>query len=297
MIKTNVTNIGDPFVLRSGEAYYLYATSFDPAGFHVWKSTDLKAWRDLGVCLDMRNSWAEGSFWAPEVVFYHGKFVMHFTARRKSDHSLRIGVAFSESPAGPFIQPRNGPMFDFGYAAIDGHVFFDDDGERYFYYSRDCCENVVGGSHTSHIYAVKLNAALDGTEGEAKFLIGAEKPFETDGDGSWLWNEGPAVLKRDGKYFLFYSANYYASKKYCICVATSEYPDRNFVKDESTNPVLEAKDDMGISGPGHNSFFYDSEGKLKTAFHVHTFPEEPSDNRRACVADVIYRNGNFRIVI
>ena len=294
MIQTNVTNIGDPQILRSKEDYYMYATSFDPAGFHVWKSNDLCNWNDLGVCLDMRDSWAEGSFWAPEVVFHNGKYVMHFTARRKSDRSLRIGVAFADNPAGPFFQPRNEPMFDFGYAAIDGHVFFDDDGTKYFYYSRDCCENLVGASHTSHIYVVKLNDALDGVWGEAKFLIGAEKPFETDGDGSWLWNEGPAMLKRDGTYFLFYSANYYASTRYCICVATSSFPDRDFEKDESINPLLTAK--KGISGPGHNSFFFDCNGNLKTAFHIHTFPDAPSDNRRACIADVAYRNGRFKIL-
>lgn len=296
MILTNVTNIGDPQIVRSKEEYFMYATSFDPTGFHVWKSKDLENWQDLGVCLDMRGGWAEGSFWAPEAVFHGGRYAMHFTARRKSDRSLRIGVAFADSPEGPFVQPRNEPMFDFGYAAIDGHVFIDDDGTKYFYYSRDCSENVVGASHTSHIYVVKLNDTLDGVCGEAKFLIGAEKPFETDGDGSWLWNEGPAVLKRDGKYFLFYSANYYASRRYCICVATSDYPDRDFIKDESRNPVLQAKDGEGISGPGHNSFFFDSDGNLKTAFHIHTFPEAPSDNRRACIADVTYRNGRFEIV-
>ena len=297
MIRTNITNIGDPFIVRSEEEYFMYATSFDPAGFHVWKSKGLEDWQDLGVCLDMRDSWAEGSFWAPEVVYYGGKYIMHFTARRKSDHSLRIGVAFADSPAGPFRQPRNEPMFDFGYAAIDGHVFFDDDGTNYLYYSRDCCENLIGSSHTSQIYVVKLNERLDGVCSEAKFLIGPEKPFETDGDGSWLWNEGPAMLKRDGKYFLFYSANYFASRKYCVCVATGCFPDRDFEKDESVNPVLEAKEGEGISGPGHNCFFRDGGGNLKTAFHIHTFPEAPSDDRRACIADVVYRDGRFEIVL
>lgn len=53
---------------------------------------------------------------------------MQYTARRKSNHSLWIGVAVSDSPEGPFADVHNGPVFDLGYAAIAGHVFIDDDG-------------------------------------------------------------------------------------------------------------------------------------------------------------------------
>lgn len=40
---TDVTNIGDPFVLRVGNTYYLYATSFKD-GFDYRTSSDLVHW-------------------------------------------------------------------------------------------------------------------------------------------------------------------------------------------------------------------------------------------------------------
>ena len=298
LYRTNITNIGDPFVVSDGNKNVMYATTFGISGFRYYQSDNLKEWTDGGIALDMSDSWANESFWAPEVICRpkDKKYVMHFTARRKSDKSLRIGVAVADKPTGPFIQVKNEPMFDFGYAAIDGHVFIDDDGQAYLYYSRDCSENVVGTGHVSQIYVVKLNDDLTEVVSEPKLLTTPTYPYEHDGDGSWLWNEGPAVLKKDGKYHLFYSANYYASRKYCVCVAVSEKPDGDFVKSEADNPILHADmQEKDFSGPGHNSFFTDNSGRLKTAFHIHTDADRPGENRRACIADVVYENGRFRI--
>ncbi len=300
LYRTNITNIGDPFVVSDGDTYIMYATTFDAKGFRYYTSDNLQEWKDGGLALDLSDSWANKDFWAPEVIQRptDGKYVMHFSARSIENKSLRIGVAVADKPEGPFVQVKNEPMFDFGYAAIDGHVFIDDDGQSYLYYSRDCCENVIGDSHVSQLYVVKLNDDLTEVVGEPKLLTTPTYPYEHDGDGSWLWNEGPAVLKKDGKYHLFYSANYYASRKYCVCVATSDKPDGDFVKVEDDNPILHA--DMmetDFSGPGHNSFFIDKKGNLKTAFHIHTDANKPSDNRRACIADVVYKNGSYRFVL
>lgn len=300
LYRTNITNIGDPFVVFDGNEYIMYATTFDTQGFRYYRSTTLKEWTDGGVALDMSDSWASESFWAPEVIRRpkDKRYVMHFTARRKKDKSLRIGVAVADKPQGPFREIKKEPMFDFGYAAIDGHVFIDDDGQGYLYYSRDCSENVVGDGHISQIYVVKLNDDLTETVGEVKLLTTPTYDYEHDGDGSWLWNEGPAMLKKNGKYYLFYSANYYASRKYCVCVAVSDKPTGDFVKSEVDNPVLHA--DMlqeDFSGPGHNSFFKDKDGNLKTAFHIHANEEKPGENRRACIADIVYENERYQFCL
>ena len=300
LYRTNITNIGDPFVVSDGDKYIMYATTFDAKGFRYYTSKNLVDWENEGLAIDLSDSWAYTDFWAPEVIQRpkDGKYVMHFSGRYRKNKSLRIGVAVADEPEGPFEQVKDEPMFDFGYAAIDGHVFIDDDGQAYLYYSRDCCENVVGDGHVSQLYVVKLNDDLTEVIGEPKLLTTPTYPYEHDGDGSWLWNEGPAVLKKDGKYHLFYSANYYASKKYCVCVATSDKPDGDFVKSETDNPILHADMlDTDFSGPGHNSFFTDKEGNLKTAFHIHTDAGKPSDNRRACIADVVYEDGKYGIVL
>ena len=278
-----IKNIGDPFVLRAPDGlYYCYATSA-PDGFKAWTSPDLVHWQETGYVYQRQpDSWGESDFWAPEVVFYQGKYFMHYSARWGKNQSLRLGVAVSESPLGPFVEVANRPMFDFGYAAIDGHVFFDDDGRKYFYYSRDCSENIVAGRHESHLYVAELNDDLLTFKREPSLITRPEQDWETRHSAEWRWNEGPFVLKHTGKYYLMYSANFYASHEYAVGYAVADSPAGPFVK-ATHNPVL-ASPSPEISGPGHNSVTLAPDGEtLVIVYHVHTDPQHPGADRQVCI--------------
>ena len=293
LIRTNVTNIGDPFIVNNGEHYYMYATSFDVEGFKVWKSDDMVEWKCLGVCLDLSDSWTCQDFWAPEVIYHKGKYIMHYTARRKEDDSLRIGVAVSEKPEGPFTDFHKGPMFDLGYAAIDGHVFVDENGKPYFYYSKDCSENYVAENlRASQICVCEISDDLCNIVGEPITLFGPSESFDAIALGDQMWNEGPYVLKKDGEYYMTYSANCYHTRDYCICVAKATNPMGPFVK--ADGPIMTCGEEgTDFSGPGHNAFFIDQEGKLKMTFHIHTYEDAPSPNRKACICDAKIENGTI----
>ena len=297
LIRTNVTNIGDPFVVQAGDAYYMYATSFVMDGFKVWKSYDMENWEDLGACLDLSDSWTELDYWAPEVIFHNGKYIMHYTARRKADHSLRMGVAVSHSPEGPFLDVHNGPIFDFGYAAIDGHVFIDDDGQPYFYFSKDCSENYITPTlRVSQMCVCKLSDDLLNVISEPVMLFGPSEDYDFKILGDQAWNEGPYVLKKDGQYYLTYSANCYHTRDYCICLAKADNPFGPFRK--APGPIMSAAaEGENLAGPGHNAFFYDREGKLKMAFHIQTDEFHPSPNRRACICDAQLCDGTIKLEI
>lgn len=45
MIRTNITGIGDPFILKHGDTYYMYATSA-PDGFRYFTSDNLIDWKE-----------------------------------------------------------------------------------------------------------------------------------------------------------------------------------------------------------------------------------------------------------
>ena len=51
-----------------------------------------------------------------------------------------------------------------------------------------------------------------------------------------------------------------------------------------------------ISGPGHNAFFIDKDGKLKCVYHVHTYYDAPSDIRTACISDAYFDEDNKLVV-
>lgn len=286
MIITDVTNIGDPFILNDGENYYMYATSAKD-GFLYFTSTDLKNWKNCGYCYKA-SKLTENDYWAPEVYKMNGKYYMLFTARWQSNHSLRLWLAVSDNPRGPFENVYENPLFDFGYAVIDGTLFFDDDGRCYLYYSRDCSENIIDGVHTSEIYCVEFSTETLKTIGEPVKLTTPDVLWETKHSATWRWNEAPAVIKHNGIYYLNYSVNCFDSREYSVALATSSSPMGRFEK-RADNPILKYRENE-FSGPGHNCFFKSKKGELLTAFHIHTFYDKPSGNRRACIARAGFTN-------
>lgn len=287
--KTDVTNIGDPYVIKANGKFYLYATSFVD-GFNVWTSDDLLNWSaPMRAYAVGEKSFGYTDFWAPEVVAREdGKYVMHYSARSRKDDALYIGVAVADCPEGPFIDVYDKrPMFDFGYATIDGHVLFDGD-KRYFYYSRDCSQYVYEGRKESHIYAVELDETLTRVISEPTLIARPEQEWEKI-TGDCRWNEGPFVIKQDGYYYLTYSSGFYASPTYSMGYAVSRSPLGPFVK-ASENPILHSVDGA-LSGPGHNSVVEGNDGEKYCVFHEHTYEDNPSSNRRACLCPIRFENG------
>lgn len=300
---SGIIQIGDPFVLHAKDGmYYMYATShtIDMMGFKVWKSKDLKHWDEGKVCYMLtEKSFGYCDCWAPEVTEYEGKYYLFFSTRWKKTQTLRLGVAISSSPEGPFTDALEGPLFDFGYTAIDGSVFIDDDGKKYLYYSRDCNDNIVNGEHQSHLYVIRLADDLLSVVGEPVFLTKPEKDYEItpyiSPEGTvYKWNEGPFLVKVNGEYHLMYSGNHFASKYYCICGAKSSSPMGPFEKyDAPIATYIEGK----VSGPGHNCAFRDDEGNLYCAYHVHTILSEPGNNRQLFIDRLYYRDGKLQMKI
>lgn len=292
-----INNIGDPFVLKASDGkYYCYATSASD-GYKVWLSNDLVHWQESGMAFKRDvNSWAINDFWAPEVIEYNGKYYMFFSARELKSNSLRIGMAIADNPLGPFKDPINRPLFDFGYATIDASPFIDDDGKKYLYYSRDCSENIVNGVHESHIYGIRLTDDMLSIIGQPVLLTRPEQKWEEMSGDTWRWNEGPIVLKRGTIYYMFYSANYYADATYSVGYATSESPLGPFKKSKQ-NPILMSKfyPDMKkstplVSGPGHNSFAFSPDRKeLFIVYHTHTNPSLGGGNRQMNIDRIGFR--------
>lgn len=292
-----MTDIGDPYVLKVDDQYYMYATSEPHTGFKVWQSDNLVDWeeqKDLAYDhREQKDKWAIGDFWAPEVIEYQEEFYMVYSAREYAG-SLEIAVASSDSPLGPFedvavdIIPEEGSY-------IDGHIFIDEDSQQpYLYYVKDNYENIIDGNHVSQVYVREMSDDLLIVEGEENLLLTPDQSWESP-YGEYQWNEGPYVLKQDNIYYLMYSANYFASPLYAVGYATSDNPLGPFEKAEE-NPILSEDLENGVSGPGHNSLTVGLDDQtLYTIYHMHTNPEEPSGDRKVGM-DLIYIE-NGRLII
>lgn len=272
MNSPEITGIGDPYVFKDGDEYFMTATG-DGGSFKLWSTTDFKKWKSEGsIFVQGRDiTWAIGELWGPEIFKKDGKYYLFFSSREKEKNSPRIGLAVSDKITGPYKDALGKPLLDFGYAVIDNHLFKDDDGKYYMYFSRDSSENIVDGRHESHIYVVELSNDWTKAISEPKKLLAPEQDWELQSGPEWLWNEGPWVHKNNGKYYLFYSGNYFGKKEYSVGYAVSDSPTGPFVKYDK-NPILYTEADE-LSGSGNNSIFSSPDGKeLFTAYHMHTIP-------------------------
>lgn len=238
-------SLADPQIVYWEGKYYCYSTSYS-RGFKVFISDDLVNWTDGGVCLEGAWDTDNGRFWAPEVVEKDGKFYMIF-----SNNDL-LGIAVSDSPEGPFIAAEK-PLIE---NAIDGHIFFDDDGRVYLYYVSWVTEYAIFGCELDP----SLTSVIEGTE---TFLIRHELTWERHGEGI---AEGPAILKHNGTYYLTYSGSHYTSKYYAVGYATSDSPLGSYTR-YTGSPILSMT--PTVYGPGHHSFITTPSGEMFIVYHVH----------------------------
>lgn len=242
--------IADPFILEHRGEYYMYASGDPIVAFH---SRDLVNWTKLGpVLTSTPGGWNETDVWAPEVIYRNGKFLMYYTASRKGadwrvgEMSRRVGVAVSNSPAGPFVDSGK-PVTPTW--AIDGHVYTDKSGQDWLFYSF-----LQEPQHPGAGIAVDRLVAYNKVAGQPTVCLqGTEAWEDKDGDpnnGSLRYtNEGPTVIERDGTLYLFYSGGSWDRPTYAVGYATATAPQGPWKK--VAPPVMRAT--PLVDGPGHNA--------------------------------------------
>lgn len=249
---------GDPFIVLHENKYYAYGTHGSD-GIEVYVSDDLKTWTGpqgvkKGYALHKDDVWADRWFWAPEVYFVNGKFYMYFSA---DEH---ICVATSDSPLGPFTQEVQKPMIE-NEKAIDNSLFIDDDGTPYLFFDRF--------NDGLNIWVAELEETLtDIKPGTWHKCINVSQEWEE------VWprvNEGPFVIKHNGKYFMTYSANSYESPFYGIGFATADKVTGPWKKYDK-NPIWQKPGNL--VGVGHSALFTDKAGNLRIVFHAHNSTEQ-----------------------
>ncbi len=269
----------DPGVMRVGDTYYMVTTSgWDANGFPIRTSKDLRNWTDAGHVFPQasRPGWAVIDYWAPELHKVGDRYVCYYTARDASGR-LCIGAASAPAPTGPYTD-LGGPLVRNDHVGMIDPTFFEDsDGTRYLYWKSD--GNDVG--EPSRIWVQKL--APDGLslQGEPVALLQNDQPWES------TCVEGPAVVKRDGYYYLFYSGNMFNNPGYSVGVARSTSPMGPFEK-HPNGPILHQGN--GFTGTGHNSIVTDPEGNTFIVYHAYA-GTQAEGARLALVDRVRWENG------
>jgi beta-xylosidase len=250
-------NFPDPAIIRVGKTYYAYGTNTETAVIPTLSSTDLIHWKAGKDAMPATPRWVASDVWAPQVFQASAhKFVLYFAAYDSAAVHHCVGFATSSKPTGPFIShARKASICQSNLGGdIDPDVFRDR-GQTYVLWKNDgnCC------GITTWLWAQKASA--DGTKLEGK-------PVKLESNmQAWegILVEAPFMWKHEGTYFLFFSANDYASYNYAVGYAICKTP-MGPCNDGSSTPILTSK--CTAAGPGGETIFTDAKGQTWMMYHA-----------------------------
>jgi xylan 1,4-beta-xylosidase len=272
----------DPSVTRVGADFYASATvsEWGPE-FPILHSRDLVNWEIVGAVFQKRPAWAVGSFWAPEISQYRGRFFVYYVGRKQGG-PLCVAVATAPRPQGPYTD--HGPLVCQEVGSIDPFPTTDENGQRYLLWKED--GNSV--SKPTPIWAQPLSE--DGTRlvGERRELIHNDQPWEkhpTLPFGNLV--EGPSVVRRNGWFYLFYSGNFCCGREceYALGVARSRHLLGPWEKNPR-NPILAGNDSWKC--PGHGTVVSDARGRYFLLYHAYQPKDFVYVGRQALLDEVVF---------
>lgn len=243
----------DPYVYKHSDGYYYFTASVPE--YNRIELRRAKTIQDLSA-VPVKDVWFKhesgemsANIWAPEIHFIDGKWYIYFAAGRADDiFAIRMYVLECETNPleGEWIEKgRVQSLFDsFSLDATQ----FEHRGSRYYVWAQKDPE--IEGNTNLYISKLINPWTLD----EKQVMISTpDRDWERIG---FIVNEGPAILKKNGKIFIGYSASA-TDHHYCMGLLTADenhdlLDPKSWVK--SDQPVFETNEVTSQYGPGHNSF-------------------------------------------
>ncbi len=285
----NVTGIGhepgvtrrDPSdIIKVGDTYYIYYTKvvkaqlserdrhLYPSGYPgtVWFATSTDAghtWTEQGEALGLGAAGQFDDFgvFTPNILFHEGRYWLYYDAVQAPfintglEHPTAIGLAVSDSPAGPFVRIKNNPILRPGTPAskfdsyrVDDTCLLVRDGRIWMYYKGRCLEHgETGPRHTQMGVAI-----ADAPIGPYVKANGGD-PVQDSGHEVQIWKSRPGVYSLVASnvgpngWTLQYATDGLAFK--VVCKLTGGQPGApGLYRPELTDPAAEPGDELwGIS--------------------------------------------------
>ena len=296
----------DPAAMVVGDTAYLYTTHDEQVlgtndyrmyDYRLWTSTDMINWQNKGSVFRYSDfDWARGDEKTGNAYAHHvihrkddsGKSQYYFYAtveggQTNDEFGFSIGVAVSDSPEGPFSDPRGMPMIlleetaqfkDHSWRNIDPAVFIDDDGRAYLYWGNKQLWWVELEDNLIHLKGEKFTLDANGkmqSRDVSKVKINAVETLPN-------FEEAPYVSKHNNLYYLVYAAGFPESIAYATSnSATGPWNYQGVIID----PL-----------PGTTTIhpaLFDFKGSTYLAYHSADLPGGGSYRRATCL-DRVYFN-------
>lgn len=305
--KAFIEQRADPYIFRHGDgAYYFTASVPEYDKIILRRSDTLEGLKNAeeAVLWRKHESGAQSiHVWAPEIHYLDGNWYIYYAAGDKDDvweirpYVLRCtGQDPMKDPWEEMgmMQAAEDDKFSFHDFSLDATIF-ENKGEKYYIWA----EKTGVGKKISNLYIARM---------ENPVRLATAQVLLTTPDYDWervdFWvNEGPAVLKHDGKIFMTFSASATGA---CYCMGLMYIDEEADVLDPHAwtklrYPVLQTDEEKGIYGPGHNSFVKAQDGITDLCvYHARQYDEIIGDplydpNRHAMVMKVEYDEKGFPV--
>lgn len=268
----------DPWIyLHSDGYYYFIATVPEYNRLELRRSRTIEGLKNAEpkVIWHEHESGPMGShIWAPELHYINGKWYIYFAAGgAEKVWDIRMYVLENDSS-----NPLKGQWVEKGQLTTKWETFsldattFTHRGQRY----------LVWAQHPPNYDG---NTALYIAEMDTPWSIRPPQVEISRPEYEWekqLYkvNEGAAVIKRNGKIFMTYSASG-TNHNYAVGLLTAD-ADANLldpdVWSKSPKPVFQSAPENGIYGPGHNSFTTTPDGATDLfVYHARSYKEIEGD--------------------
>ncbi len=296
----------DPYVTKADDGFYYFTASvpkYDRIILRRSKTLAGLADAEEHTVWTKHESGIMGDhIWAPEIHYVMGRWYIYFAAGSAEDKwKIRPYVleCQGDDPVED-IWKEMGKMkchpedeFSFRAFSLDATVF-EHHGSWYYIWA----EKVGVGKQISNLYIARMKSPY---ELDTIQILLTTPDYDWERVGYWV-NEGPAVLKRNGRIFLTYSASE-TGIAYCVGMLTADenadlLDPKSWVKERY--PVLRSDDSKGVYGPGHNSFTVDEEGNDIMVYHARTETEIIGDplynpNRHAMLMRISYDEKGYPV--
>ncbi|GAB3301486.1 glycoside hydrolase family 43 protein [Parasphingorhabdus pacifica] len=283
----------DPFITRHGGRYHFTASvpEYDRLIIRSARTlAGLGSAEEVTVWRRPESGAMAGHVWAPELHRIEGRWYVYFAAGDSED-PFRMRMFVLENRA---TDPREGEWRALGRIdtpldtfALDATTFAHR-GRRYL-----CWAQTDPGMETkSNLYIGEMTSPAAIT-GRPVRISAPTHDWEMRG---FRVNEGPAVLARNGRVFLSYSASA-TDANYCMGLLTAS-AGANLLDPGSWSknpaPVFMSNAENSQYGPGHNSFTVSEDGETDVlVYHARPYEEIDGDplfdpNRHTRVQQVGY---------
>lgn len=285
----------DPHILKHSDGYYYFmgtVPEYDRLILRRARTIAELANADEKVIWRKKSSGPMGAhIWAPEIHHLDGKWFIYFAAG-EAERIWNIRLYVLENAA---ADPFQGEWIERGQLdtgwdsfALDASVF-EHRGRRYLTWAQKGPDS----KDNSNLYLAPL-ATPTQLGGPAVLLSQPELAWERV---RYAVNEGPVVLKKNGRLFLTYSAAG-TGAEYCVGMLTAHedadlLDPRSWTK--SPEPVFRTSEANGIFGPGHHCFTTAEDGVTDLiVYHARNFRDITGDplrdpNRHTRVQPVRWR--------